>query len=86
MLSEEMKREFIAALTMKIRANGRSEACPMCCNENFLMIDACLVNVLQSDVKNVTLTGDYIPTLAIVCDNCGFLSQHAVGALGIRPA
>lgn len=48
MLSEEKKQEFIGALTQKIRANGRSEACPMCGNEKFLMVDACLVNVLQA--------------------------------------
>lgn len=86
MLSEEKKQEFIGALTQRIRANGRSEACPMCGNEKFLMVDACLVNVLQPDVKSVTLTGASIPTLAIICDNCGYLSQHAVGALGGRQA
>jgi len=85
MLSEDKKQEFIAALTEKIRANGQSEACPMCGNEKFLMVDACLVNVLQPDVKSVTLTGASIPTLAIICVNCGYLSQHAVGALGVSP-
>ena len=85
MLSEDKKQEFIAALTEKIRANGQSGACPMCGNEKFLMVDACLVNVLQPDVRSVTLTGASIPTLAIICDNYGYLSQHAVGALGVSP-
>ena len=26
-----------------------------------------------------------IPTIAIVCNNCGYISQHALGALGLLP-
>lgn len=85
MLSEEKKKEFIEALTKKLRANGKTESCPMCGSEKFLMVDACLVNVLQPDLKNVKASGPSIPTVAVICEHCGFVSQHAVGVLGVDP-
>jgi hypothetical protein len=27
-----------------------------------------------------------VPAIAIACSNCGFISQHAAGALGLLPA
>jgi hypothetical protein len=29
--------------------------------------------------------GQTVPAAAIVCNRCGFLSQHALGALGLLP-
>lgn len=59
--------------------------CPMCTHETFSLVGGYLGNPLQPQLGGLTLGGPLIPTAAIVCENCGFLSQHALGSLGLLP-
>jgi hypothetical protein len=34
----------------------------------------------------LSLGGLGIPSIAIICNRCGFISQHALGTLGLLPA
>lgn len=87
MLSEEKKKEIVEILAKRVRAGGRDEACPMCGHPNFTIADAYFLNMLHDDVHNVTIGGSgvSIPAVAVYCHNCGFISQHALGALGLLP-
>lgn len=81
MLSEEKKQEIIKALeSRKIQAK-----CPMCQQSKFSVVDMYVRNALQDDLQNLVLDGPAIPTAAIICMNCGFVSQHALGVLGLLP-
>ena len=80
-LSKEQKEIIIKKLSEKgVRAN-----CPMCGNNHFILADAYFVNILQSQFNSISIGGPNIPTIAIICSNCGFVSQHAVGSLGLLP-
>ena len=57
----------------------------MCQNDNFDLVDSYIRNDLQDDLTSVSIGGRAIPAAAIVCSNCGFISQHAIGALGLMP-
>lgn len=57
--------------------------CPMCRNSSFILADGFFNNIMQFNNVNLQLGGPSIPTIPIVCANCGFVSQHSLGALGL---
>lgn len=38
---------------------------------------------LQGSLTSYTLGGTIVPMVAIACNNCGFVSLHAIGAWGL---
>ena len=81
--TNERKGEIVKILNERFQKNQHKIACPMCGHAQFTIADAYVRNDLQSDIKNVTLGGPSIPAVAIICNNCGFISQHAIGVLGL---
>lgn len=75
----EKQKEIIEILNKKL---GDSP-CPMCGNKNFSFVDGYIRNSVQDDTQSLIIGGKNIPTVAIVCQNCGFVSQHAIGMLGL---
>lgn len=78
-LSEE-KRQQIAN---KLNSKGLKMVCPMCGNNHFTVIDGYFNNALQGDLQNLNFGGPSLPACVIACEKCGFISQHALGALGL---
>ena len=78
-LTPEEKQKIIEALGKK-KVNG---PCPRCGNNNFILADGYFNHSMQTDLKNFSLGGPSIPTIATVCSNCGFISEHALGVLGL---
>ena len=79
-LSDERKKELADALS----ARGVRADCPMCGQRKWTLLDAYLNHNLQAELTGaLVIGGPSVPSLAIVCGNCGFLSQHALGALGL---
>lgn len=76
MLSDDEKRKIVEALSKKIP----QLKCPMCNHNKFSLAEGYFNNFIQ-DLKNISIGGPSIPTAAIICENCGFVSQHALGAL-----
>lgn len=65
---------------------GARLPCPRCGNSNFSLIDGYFNHSFQPQISNnVIIGGPSIPSIAVVCNRCGFLNYHAVGALGIMP-
>ncbi len=83
MIPKEKKEEIVKALQAKIPILK----CPMCSSAStwFTMTEGYFLNSMQSDLSSVHLGGPAIPTIGIICDNCGFVSQHAIGGLGLLP-
>ncbi|MBY0536620.1 MAG: hypothetical protein K2P88_12290 [Chitinophagaceae bacterium] len=81
MLTEQQKQDIVKRLSEK----APNLRCPMCQTNAFSLADGYFVNTMQSDFNSLALGGQAIPTVAIVCNNCGFVSQHAVGSLGLLP-
>ncbi len=59
--------------------------CPMCGNRHFTVLDGYLNHPVQTQLPGMVIGGQSVPTAVIVCDRCGFLSQHALGVLGLLP-
>ena len=81
MLTKEQKDKIKVAFDSKIQ----SLTCPMCQNKSFVMADGYFNNTMQEDFSALIVGGQSIPTIGVICTNCGFVSQHAIGVLGLLP-
>lgn len=81
LLTVQKRNEIIEALKKK----GAPRPCPMCGTNKWAIGDGYFSNSLQKDFSSVNLGGVGIPSIPVICSNCGFISQHAVGALGLLP-
>ena len=60
---------------------GEKISCPMCGSTHFMILDGFFVPTLQRDLQSVHLGGSTVPSVSVICNNCGFMSQHAIGVV-----
>jgi len=80
-IPDDRKQEIIKALENK----GARLPCPRCGNQSFTLLDGYFNQTIQTNLVGIVLGGPSIPSVVIACSRCGFLSQHALGALGLLP-
>lgn len=81
-LSEEQRNEIARALNeRRVGAKG----CPMCSANKWALGDGYVLVPVQNSLGGLTLGGQSIPSATIICTNCGFVSHHALGVLGLLP-
>ena len=79
-MTPEQRNELIESLTNR----AQDILCPICHGKSFTIADGYALNQLQEDYQSFTMTGaKTIPSIYMICNNCGFMSQHALGALKI---
>ena len=78
-ISADDKHRIIAAL--KERGAG---SCPRCRNSQWTVSEFSRIEV-QATMERNTAERTTIPAIMIVCENCGFISQHALQPLGVWP-
>jgi hypothetical protein len=78
-LTDRQKETIQSSLQSKIRGN-----CPMCNSSNWSLENQVVATTATSLGGGMAMGGPYIPMVQLVCTNCGFVSHHAVGALGIN--
>ena len=78
--TNEQSEKILAALH---EANV-SEPCPRCANTQFVLLDG-YANIMTSPgvPTRFIVSGPAIPTILTVCQRCGYIAQHAIGALGL---
>lgn len=79
LLSDDL-RDRITAELEKRKALG---PCPRCGHSSFVLADGLFAQILQKDLDSLLLGGRTVPTAVVVCTNCGFVSQYALGILGL---
>lgn len=87
-VEEAMEKELISEqkrleIAKKLQEKGVRTDCPMCGNKHWAVLDGYFNQTLQSNLKGVKFGGPSIPSAAIICTNCGFISTHALGALDL---
>jgi ribosomal protein L37E len=80
-ISEQKKQEIIKVLEER----GAKLPCPRCGNNSFTLLDGYFNQTIQTDFKGMVLGGPSVPSVVVACTRCGYLSQHALGALGLLP-
>ncbi|MFW6123273.1 MAG: hypothetical protein ACOC6L_03455 [Thermodesulfobacteriota bacterium] len=77
-LTKEQKDKIIQVLTEMNAVQG----CPRCGNDSFVLLDFFM------NKPNKRLIGvpeePIIPSIFVVCDKCGYISQHAIDILKDR--
>ena len=79
MIKEEDRKKIIDILSKRV---GKFE-CPICHNDHFSIVDGYTNHVLSDDYHEIALSGRILPYIMLVCDNCGFISHHALGTFGL---
>lgn len=79
--TQEQKDKVVKALMER----GARAPCPRCGNNNFTLLDGFFNQPIQAEFGGMVLGGPSIPSVVVVCTRCGFLSQHALGVLGMLP-
>lgn len=80
-MQEEQKQEIIKA----IEECGARLPCPRCGNTQFTLLDGYFNQTIQTELKGMVIGGPSVPSIVVVCTRCGYLSQHALGTLGLLP-
>lgn len=70
-------------ITKAINERISTMKCPMCGNSSFLFVDGYMLQKSQRQLYLDSQLDHILPTVMIVCANCGFVSQHALGTMGL---
>jgi ribosomal protein S27AE len=78
-----LKKRQLALILDALTERGVNRPCPRCGNEEFIVERGLISHSLQISVEEATLGGLGIPVAVTSCVRCGFLAEHALGALGL---
>jgi hypothetical protein len=81
-MSSDEKQKIVETLNSK----GARLPCPRCGNTSFTLLDGYFEQPIQSElVSRFIISGPSIPSVVVICNKCGYMSQHAIGVLGLMP-
>ena len=79
----KIDREKIAGL---LTEKGAVHPCHRCGRTSFTVLEGYSNLILQDDIgKGLVIGGPSVPVALVVCTNCGAITSHALGALGLLP-
>lgn len=79
MMTEEKKRQIVKTLFQRVS----NIACPICHQSKYSFVDGYTIDPVQNDYKDVQLGGKVIPSVMLVCNNCGHIDRFSLGVLGL---
>lgn len=80
-IPEDQKQKIIKALDKA----GATLPCPRCGTGHFSLVDGYFNHPIQTTLGGLVIGGPSVPSVVVVCNQCGFISQHALGALNLLP-
>jgi hypothetical protein len=78
-----MDKETKKKITTELENRKAVTPCPRCSGSKFTIMDNFGKTTLNQDLGGYVLGGPFVPFIVVICNNCGFMSQHAVGVLGV---
>ena len=79
---EDIKLKIIEELKKRVP----DFRCPVCNKGEMILVEGFINHPLQDELAGgIVLGGKSVPTVAIVCKNCGHTMEFSVGALGLLP-
>lgn len=87
----QMSPEQVTAAIEALQSRGATLPCPRCGNAAFTVFDLIFNQQVAEGLTPISgapagFRGPTIPSVVAACTNCGFLSQHALGLLGLMPS
>lgn len=80
MVDQARSTRIIEALNSK----GVNKPCPRCGHLHFSVVAETFIPI-NNEPNVISVGGPVVPTVIVACSNCGFVTQHALGALGLAP-
>jgi len=77
--------QFHTKIVKKLEALGATKPCHRCGKEEFTVVDQYSDIKIQKELGKFIIGGSSIPSVITICKNCGAITQHALGALGMLP-
>jgi RNase P subunit RPR2 len=78
----QAEKEMLAA---RLKEKITRWICPMCTNIQWELGDGYFNFFLSKNYKETQIGGVNIPAISIICKNCGHISFHALGTIGLLP-
>ena len=80
-----MRKDLQERIVQELQSKVPLQGCPMCKGgQSFGVAEGLLIHIIHEDESmnpyNMS-SGSSLPTVAVVCDNCGYVMQYAVKAL-----
>jgi hypothetical protein len=61
---------------------GANKPCHRCGHKHFSLVDKYSILTLQDNIPGpIAIGGPNVPVVLVVCNNCGAITAHALGAL-----
>ena len=80
--NKEIEAETAKNVDALKKAIGNNFVCPICHNNQFVVVNGYIRHDIQTDMNSFIMgSSSAIPTMVLVCNTCGFMSQHAIGIL-----
>lgn len=77
-----MEPSRITEIANILESRGVRLPCPRCGQGRFSIVGESYISI-QETPGTLVIGGPTIPTIIIACDNCGYVTQHAKGPLGL---
>lgn len=79
--TQEQRDEIVRIL----RERGANQPCEVCTRNNFTIMDTAVHMSVRDLTGAIQIPGTTLPTVAVLCTNCGNIRFHALGILGLLP-
>ena len=80
---DDFVKKFEDAIERK--KGSRDVRCPICTDNQWEFAGAFHMSMLQEAPTGLRIGGSAIPTLPLICGNCGFVANFAADKLGLLP-
>jgi hypothetical protein len=78
-LISEQKQQIVD----RLRELGATLPCPRCTTTSFSLVNELAIVPVHPQVSGAPVEGLALPAVLLMCNQCGFLSSHALSKLGL---
>ena len=78
----EVNPERSKLIVEALKHKGVNKPCPRCGHLHFGFVAETNIPINDNQAR-IIVGGPVVPTVIVACSNCGFVTQHALGALDI---
>lgn len=77
-MDQQRRDQLVTAL----QAKGVNRPCPRCGNSRFELVGESVIAINETPGA-IVVGGPAVPVVLVACAMCGYVTQHAQGALGV---
>ncbi|WP_288594790.1 hypothetical protein [uncultured Sutterella sp.] len=77
-----MQNKEVEAILSKLPSAVSELECPICHAHQFVPADGFGADAIyDAPTEAIMMVGPFVNAIMLVCENCGFISKHAIGPL-----